>query len=159
MKHHPTTPLMKAVKQGSFAQVAALIEVRASVDDIDKHGDTALHLCAATAAGTLAAVYSIKIATLLMKAGANPYVRNLEGQSVIDLCDSKALQDFIIATYERLHNPTLQQEAAVMHIPDASKTIITEESLHQHTHKHAHSASEIQAPNPKKAEKVVFLSQ
>lgn len=159
MKQHPTTPLMKAVKQGSFSQVMALLEVKASVDDIDKNGNTALHLCAATAAGTLAAAYSIKIATILLQAGANPYVRNIAGQSVLDLCDSKTLQEFIIRSYERMNDLTLQRTSAVMHIPDAHKTIITEESLHQQTHKHAHSADEILAPQPKKSEKIVFLSQ
>lgn len=146
MKHHPTTPLMKAVKLGLFGQVEALLVANASVDDTDKRGDTPLHLCVKLEQGSIPAIYTTKMATMLLKAGANPYVRNLEGQSVLDCCDTHTLQHFIMNGYEQQ-----TAEAQPSFKNSASKVI--------KAHLLSHSSSEIHVPNPRKEDKVIFLSQ
>lgn len=90
------TPLMHAVRTGTAEGVAALVKAGAKVNGIDNQKSTALHIGAGSNNVTLDKI------ELLIEAGADPHVKNGEGNTALDLAKmrtddgGKAIADYLV---------------------------------------------------------------
>ena len=84
--NHDVTPLHRATRARNPAAVKLLLEHGAAVDARDARGSTPLRRAVAnTGAGGTAGsrAEAIEIVTLLLRAGANPLLKNKEGKTVL----------------------------------------------------------------------------